>query len=123
MYNEGMSSKPLTPTVFYILLALSERDRHGYDILKQAALDSDGQVRMAAGTLYNALQRLVDDQIVAESGERPAPELDDERRRYYALTEQGRRVLIAEVERLSRAVERAHQRISGGQKQEATWQA
>lgn len=118
-----MNSKPLTPTVFYILLALSERDRHGYDILKQAALDSEGQVRMAAGTLYNALQRLADDNLVVESGERPAPELDDERRRYYALTEQGRRVLIMEVKRLSRAVERAHERNVGGQKQETTWQA
>ncbi len=121
MYNAGMSTKPLTPTVFYILLALSEQDRHGYDILKRSALDSEGQVRMAAGTLYNALQRLVDDGLVVEAGERPAPERDDERRRYYTLTERGRQALVAEVERMGRAVQRAEEQIARGRKGRTTW--
>ncbi len=116
-----MSAKPLTPTIFYILLALSEQDRHGYDILKRSALDSEGQVRMAAGTLYNALQRLVDDGLVEEAGERPAPERDDERRRYYTLTEQGRQALVAEVERMSRAVQRAEEQIARGRKGRTAW--
>jgi len=121
MYNSGMSTKPLTPTVFYILLALSEQDRHGYDILKRSVLDSEGQVRMAAGTLYNALQRLVDDGLVVEAGERPAPERDDERRRYYTLTERGRQALVAEVERMGRAVQRAEEQIARGRKGRTTW--
>ena len=121
MYNAGMSTKPLTPTVFYILLALSEQDRHGYDILKRSVLDSEGQVRMAAGTLYNALQRLVDDGLVVEAGERPAPERDDERRRYYTLTERGRQALVAEVERMGRAVQRAEEQIARGRKGRTTW--
>ncbi len=116
-----MSTKPLTPTVFYILLALSEQDRHGYDILKRSVLDSEGQVRMAAGTLYNALQRLVDDGLVVEAGERPAPERDDERRRYYTLTERGRQALVAEVERMGRAVQRAEEQIARGRKGRTTW--
>ncbi len=121
MYNSGMSTKPLTPTVFYILLALSEQNRHGYDILKRSVLDSEGQVRMAAGTLYNALQRLVDDGLVVEAGERPAPERDDERRRYYTLTERGRQALVAEVERMGRAVQRAEEQIARGRKGRTTW--
>lgn len=121
MYNAGMSTKPLTPTVFYILLALSEQNRHGYDILKRSVLDSEGQVRMAAGTLYNALQRLVDDGLVVEAGERPAPERDDERRRYYTLTERGRQALVAEVERMGRAVQRAEEQIARGRKGRTTW--
>lgn len=91
---------PLSPTILHILLALGQKDRHGYETMKQVTADSGGTVKIAAGTLYNALHRLVEAGLVVESGDRPAPEMDDERRRYYALTGLGRQVLRDELARL-----------------------
>jgi DNA-binding PadR family transcriptional regulator len=93
-----------------ILLALREGERHGYALMRDAAERSEGTVRLQAGALYRTLKRLVDDGLVAESGARPAPESDDERRRYYRLTPLGARVLAAELDRLARLVAAA----SGG---------
>src|SRR5215472_13147151 len=70
---------PLTPAVFYILLALAGGDKHGYEIMKQVKLDSQGQVKMGTGTLYGSLKRMLADGLVEEAGERPDPALDDER--------------------------------------------
>jgi DNA-binding PadR family transcriptional regulator len=91
---------PLTPAVFHILLALADRERHGYGIMQDIAARTSGMVHMGPGTLYGSIKRMLADGLIEESGERPDPELDDERRRYYRLTELGRRVLQAEARRL-----------------------
>ena len=95
---------PLKADVLMILLALRDGERHGYAIMRDAAERSEGTVRLQAGALYRTLKRLVDDGLVAESDRRPAPESDDERRRYYTLTPLGARVLAAELDRLARLV-------------------
>ena len=95
---------PLTPAVFYILFALADREQHGYEIAKQVAEDSQGRVTMGTGTLYGSIKRMLADALIEETGQRPAPELDDERRRYYRLTEQGHRALRAELARYARVV-------------------
>jgi DNA-binding PadR family transcriptional regulator len=91
---------PLTPAVFYILVALAEGERHGYAIMQEAAKRSGGTVRLGPGTLYAAMNRMLKDGLIVESAERPAPELDDTRRRYYRLTGRGGRALAAEAKRL-----------------------
>jgi DNA-binding PadR family transcriptional regulator len=101
---------PLTPAVFYILLALAGGDKHGYQIMKQVKLDSHGQVKMGTGTLYGSLKRMLADGLVEEAGERPDPALDDERRRYYTLTELGRHAFTTELRRYAEVVSLARQR-------------
>lgn len=93
---------PLSAQVFHILLALAEGERHGYAIMQEVADRSGGEVRLGPGTLYGAIKRLLERGVVAESEARPAPEEDDERRRYYGLTPFGRAVLVAEARRLER---------------------
>jgi DNA-binding PadR family transcriptional regulator len=95
---------PLTSSVFHILLALSDGDLHGYGIMQEVAEHTAGQIRLGPGTLYGAIKRLLMSGLILETDERPDPELDDERRRYYRLTEYGRRVLKAEVKRISKMV-------------------
>lgn len=95
---------PLTPAVFQVLLALADEERHGYAIMQEVELRSGGGVRLGPGTLYGTLKRLLADGLVQESDERPDPELDDERRRYYRLTSIGREVAVAEAERLQKLV-------------------
>jgi DNA-binding PadR family transcriptional regulator len=95
---------PLSPQVFHILLALSNGERHGYAIMQEVAERSGGEIRIGPGTLYGAIRRLLERGAVVESEERPAPEHDDERRRYYGLTRFGRDVLAAEARRLERLV-------------------
>jgi DNA-binding PadR family transcriptional regulator len=101
---------PLTPAVFYILFALGGGDKHGYEIAKQVAEDSQGRVRMGTGTLYGSIKRMLADTLIEETEERPAPDLDDERRRYYRLTEPGRQALRAELARYARVVAVARDR-------------
>ena len=98
---------PLTPAVWHILLALVDEERHGYGIMREVAERTGGRTRLGPGTLYGTLKRLLDDGLVAESGERPDPALDDERRRYYRLTDLGRRVAQAEARRLEDMVSSA----------------
>ena len=95
---------PLTPAVFHILLALVASERHGYAIMSDVAENTDGQIKLGPGTLYGTIKRLLESELIEESAERPDPSLDDERRRYYRLTELGRRVIQAEVQRYSRMV-------------------
>ena len=96
---------PLTPSVLHILLALADRERHGYGIIQDIAERTDGAMRMGPGTLYGSIKRMLADGLIEESGERPAPEYDDDRRRcYYRLTELGRRVLGAEARRLEQVL-------------------
>jgi DNA-binding PadR family transcriptional regulator len=101
---------PLSPAVFHILLALAGGERHGYDIMREVETITDGKLQMGPGTLYGSIKRMLRDSLIAEADERPDPALDDSRRRYYELTDFGRRVLVAESGRLARLVEVARQR-------------
>ena len=95
---------PLRPSVFHILLALSDGDLHGYGIMQEVAEHTSGQIKLGPGTLYGAIKRLLSERLIVEADERPDPELDDERRRYYRLTDFGQKVLRAEVQRISKMV-------------------
>ena len=90
--------------MFHILLALADGEKHGYGILKEVARRTEGKVRLSAGTLYGNLARLERSGMIAESSRRPVIGLDDERRRYYRLTDQGRLVVEAEARRLEQLV-------------------
>lgn len=90
---------PLTPAVFHVLLALAEGERHGYAIMQEVAEHTDGRIKMGPGTLYGTLKRLLQARLIEESDERPDPQLDDERRRYYRLSGVGQRVVRAEAQR------------------------
>jgi DNA-binding PadR family transcriptional regulator len=98
---------PLTPAVFHILIALADGEAHGYAIMQEVSERSEGSVRLGPGTLYGAISRLLDEGLIEECAERPDPEMDDERRRYYRLTNLGGRVLAAETERLEDLVRAA----------------
>jgi len=101
---------PLTPAVFHILLALSDGEKHGYAIMRAVRETTQGHMVLGPGTLYGAVKRLLRDDLIVESDYRPDPAVDDARRRYYALTDLGRRVLVAESERLADLVEFARRR-------------
>jgi len=101
---------PLTPAVFHILLALAQGEQHGYRIMHMVRDDTDGRFQMGPGTLYGTLKRMLRQGLIEEAGQRPDPALDDERRRYYRLTDLGRKVLQSEVERLSSLVFKARKR-------------
>jgi len=103
-------NSPLTPAVFHILLALSSGERHGYGIMKQVEFDSQSKVSMGAGTLYGSLKRMLDAHLVEESDKRVDPQMDDERRIYYRITELGVKALAAELERYKRIVTLAQER-------------
>jgi DNA-binding PadR family transcriptional regulator len=92
---------PLTPAVFNILLALADREMHGYAIMLEVEANTAGQVKMGPGTLYGSIKRLLKASLIDECEERPDPQMDDQRRRYYRLTGLGRRVLGAEAQRLA----------------------
>ena len=98
---------PLTPAVFHIMLALADGERHGYGIMQEVAALTDGALRLGPGTLYGSIKRMLADGLIEETDERPDPELDDERRRYYRLTDFGQRVAQLEARRLSRLVDEA----------------
>lgn len=102
---------PLPPATFHILLALADEERHGYAIIQEVAARTNGEVRLSAGTLYRSIQRMLDQDLLVEVHLRPAPEDDDERRRYYRITRFGTEVARAEARRLSNLVKLA--RASG----------
>jgi DNA-binding PadR family transcriptional regulator len=95
---------PLTPQMFQVLIALADGEKHGYAIIKEVARRTGGEVTLSAGTLYTIVRRFVQDGVIAESAERPDPALDDERRRYYRLTDFGREVARAEAVRMETAL-------------------
>ena len=90
---------PLKPHWFHVLLSLADQEQHGYGIMQEVLDRTDGKVRLWPATLYGTLKKLIDADLIEESGSRPAGD-DDARRRYYRLTRLGRRVLAAESERL-----------------------
>jgi DNA-binding PadR family transcriptional regulator len=98
---------PLTPAVFHILLALADGERHGYAVMREVLESTAGKIRMGPGTLYGTIKRMLADRLIEESDERPDPALDDERRRYYRLTDFGARVAFAETKRMSDLVKAA----------------
>ena len=100
---------PLQPAVFHILLVLAEGDNHGYAIIGAIGARTDGRVRIGAGTLYRSIQRMLEDGLLMEIDERPAPEEDDERRRYYRITPLGRTAARAEAQRLADLVKLARE--------------
>jgi DNA-binding PadR family transcriptional regulator len=98
---------PLPLATFHILLTLAESDRHGYGIIQDVAARTAGKLKLSAGTLYRSIQRMLEQGLLVEVRERPAPELDDERRRYYRITRFGGRVARAEARRLESLVQQA----------------
>lgn len=101
---------PLSEVAFEILLALADGDRHGYHLIRDIDRRTGGRLVLHAGTLYRALSRLRRERLIRELDERPDPELDDERRRYYRLTRLGRDVASAEAQRLASQVSAARAR-------------
>ena len=101
---------PLPPVTFHILIALADAERHGYAIIQEVAARTSGEVRLGAGTLYRSIQRMLEQGLISETDDRPAPELDDERRRYYRITAFGREVAAAEARRMERLVAEARRK-------------
>jgi DNA-binding PadR family transcriptional regulator len=101
---------PLTPADFNILLALADGEKHGYNLMKEITAQTGGRLRLGPGTLYGAIKRLLEADLIEESAERPDPAHDDERRRYYRLTEFGKHVAAAEAARLEELVRLARDR-------------
>jgi DNA-binding PadR family transcriptional regulator len=113
MSRSKQFSKPgraLTTPVVYVLLSLSLKDRHGYDILKFVEANSEGRVRLGPGTLYTTLKRMLDAGLISELAEPPDPAHDDPRRRYYRLSRGGRAELDSELNRMAQALELAGSR-------------
>src|SRR3954471_20909871 len=98
---------PLPAAVFHILIALADRDRHGYSIMQDVEARTAGKVQLSAGTLYSSIRRMLEQGLIEELAERPDPSSTDERRRYYRLTRFGKRVAAAEVERLNALLKQA----------------
>ena len=105
-----ITNKPLTPAVLHILLALCTQDRHGYGIMKQVKVDSQGKIKMGPGTLYGSIGRMIEAGLIRESDKKIDPEMDDERRIYYKITGLGQKALAAELERYRRVVAVAKQK-------------
>jgi DNA-binding PadR family transcriptional regulator len=99
---EPDSFLPLPAATFHILMAVAEEDRHGYAIIQDVAARTGGELKLSAGTLYRSIQRMLEQGLITETRDRPSPELDDERRRYYRITSFGSRVAKAEVTRLAK---------------------
>src|SRR5262249_12313357 len=102
---------PLPVGVFHILIALADRDRHGYSIMQDVGVRTQGKVKLSAGTLYSSIRRMIEQGLIEELNDSPDPASTDERRRYYRLTPFGKRVAAAEVERLNVLIHQA--RITG----------
>lgn len=105
--SDIQSFLPLTPAVFHILMSLAEGERHGYAIMEEVKRTTDGRVKMGPGTLYGTIKRLLEAKWVEESDRRPDPENDDERRRYYRVTDLGSKVMRAEIQRYAKVLETA----------------
>jgi DNA-binding PadR family transcriptional regulator len=98
---------PLQPSVFHILVALADQDRHGYSIMQDVAARTDNHLRLSPGTLYGSIKRMLAQGLIEELRDAPNPDDDDERRRYYRLTRLGRRVVSADMARLESVIRQA----------------
>jgi DNA-binding PadR family transcriptional regulator len=108
---------PLSPATFYILLALSDEDRHGYGIMQEVARQSEGKYKLGPGTFYDNLEKLIDHGVVKEVPRKSAN--DDPRRRYYRMTGFGRTLFSAEISRLDSVVREAKVRLRAAKPREA----
>jgi DNA-binding PadR family transcriptional regulator len=109
--NEDPSTLlPLPNAAFHILLAVADEDRHGYAIIQDVAARTGGELKLSPGTLYRSIQRMLEQGLLVEPRQRPLPELDDERRRYYRITAFGRAVAEAESHRMAQLVRLARAR-------------
>ena len=106
-----MRTFSLSRDTFHILVALADKDRHGYSIMQEVSARTDGAVRLSPSTLYSAIKRLLEEGLIEELAERPDPDHDDERRRYYRLTKAGRRAAADEAAHLEKLL--ADARSSG----------
>lgn len=95
---------PLTPTVFHLMLALADGEKHGYGMMRAVEVETQGQMQIRIGSLYGSVRRMMEAGLIQEAPERPDPTLEDERRRYYGLTPFGRQVLAAEAARIAQAM-------------------
>ncbi len=109
--SDPSSLLPLPAAAFHILMAVADEDRHGYGIIQDVEARTRGELKLSAGTLYRSIQRMLEQGLLVETRERPEPELDDERRRYYRITSFGKAVARAEARRLRQLLELA--RASG----------
>jgi DNA-binding PadR family transcriptional regulator len=108
--RDTRSFLPLTPRVLHVLLALSDAPLHGYGVILAVQSLTDGLIVLRTGTLYVLIRRLLSQRLIEASDDRPGPEEDDERRKYYSLTGLGRAVLQAESQRLAGVLEEARRR-------------
>jgi len=116
-------SLTLTPTIFHILVVLSGGERHGYAILREVQEIAEGKSSLGPTTLYRSIRTMLDGKLIEELDERPDPESNDERRRYYRLTDLGVKVLSDEVERLESLVKIARQKnVLIGSRRVAVWE-
>jgi DNA-binding PadR family transcriptional regulator len=105
MTANGLPATPqLSRNGLHVVLAIGSEERHGYAIMREVERLTDGTVRLGPGAIYTTIRKLVDDGLIEESEERPDPELDDQRRRYYRLTGLGRATAAAEIRRFERLV-------------------
>ena len=102
--SDPKTSLRLSPSAFHIMLVLADGENHGYAIMREVAEHTQGRMRLGPGSLYGTIKRMLADGWIEESDERPDPQLDDERRRYYRLTGVGRKLVQAEAERLEHLV-------------------
>lgn len=109
-HDEIEALLPLQSATFHILMALADGDRHGYAIIQDVEERTNGELRLSPGTLYRSIQRMLEQGLITETRERPAPEEDDERRRYYRITSFGISVAKAETSRLSQLLKMARSR-------------
>jgi DNA-binding PadR family transcriptional regulator len=113
MAPDSTDTAGLKPLAFHLLVALAEGERHGYALKKEVLARSGGKLRPGPATLYRTLAQLAEEGLIEESGHRPAPELDDERRRYFRITPRGRRRVLAEAVRMEAMVEAARKAVLG----------
>src|SRR5438552_17805067 len=97
----------LPPATFHILIALADEDRHGYAIIQEVAMRTGGELKLSAGTLYRSIQRMLEQGLIVETRDRPAPAHDDERRRYYRITPEGTAAAKQEARRLAQLAKMA----------------
>ena len=103
-HSDVVALIPLQPATFHILMAVAQDDRHGYGIIQDVARRSGGALHLSAGTLYRSIQRMLEQGLIVETDDRPAPEFDDERRRYYRISAFGTAVARAETRRMAQLV-------------------
>lgn len=108
--DEADELLPLPAATFHILMSLAEEERHGYAIIQDVEERTGGELRLSPGTLYRSIQRMLEQGLIVESRRRPAPALDDERRRYYRITPRGTATARAEMRRLTQLVRLGRQR-------------